>query len=393
MNAMDDPSTTTDAFDELVLFLNTLKLSKEYMDYFMRRNVRDIIDMQQVVALTDYHADTELTAFAVKLADQKENLSLDGFRTPMSILEQVKVQKMIRLTNSFPKPVRSDFKDGSYYIGYWEGTERHGRGYMKFPKGIYDGQWEYGKRHGYGLYKFNSGNQFEGMFVNDNYRHGIFTSTNGNIFEGYMSGGKRHGKGTMYYASVNTTYEGDWRDDKKHGHGRTDCEGNIYEGDFRNDLSNGQGIFRWADGSEYSGDFLEGKRQGKGIMKFDNGDVYKGDFLNDKFDGRGLYRSSNGDHYEGGFVLGKKHGKGYWRSEQTADNYRGDFERDLFHGQGLYSYGNGDTYQGEFYAGMRDGNGTFTSPYENSNKDVRGSWKRDQLIMNFNPIPTRKTSL
>jgi hypothetical protein len=37
------------------------------------------------------------------------------------------------------------------------GTERHGRGMMEYPKGLFDGQWDLGKRQGYGTYKFHSG--------------------------------------------------------------------------------------------------------------------------------------------------------------------------------------------------------------------------------------------
>ena len=126
-------------------------------------------------------------------------------------------------------------------------------------------------------------------------------------------------------------------------------------------------------------------------MKMQNGDMYKGDFLNDHFHGNGVYHCANGDHYVGEFRNGKKEGKGKWTGVDK-DIYIGDFKNDLFHGQGRYKYHNGDSYEGGFYAGLRDGDGTFFSPYENSDKTIRGNWKRDVLQLNYNPVPTLKTA-
>ncbi len=78
------------------------------------------------------------------------------------------------------------------------------------------------------------------MFVNDNFRQGVFTFTNGNIYEGFLSGGKKHGKGAMYYAETDTLFDGDWREGLKHGHGRSECQGNVYVGDYRKDMSHGR---------------------------------------------------------------------------------------------------------------------------------------------------------
>lgn len=382
--------------EELHLFLKSLNLSEEYQAYFTKRNVKSIDDLQQLVGLTDYQASTELTSFALKLADERENLTLDGFKTPLSLVQQRKMEIMISKLDAveYCKPRREDYDDGvSYYMGYFEGTERHGRGLMTLPKGIYEGQWEYGRRHGYGLYKFVNGSSFEGMFLNDNYRQGVFTWTNGNVYDGYLSGGKKHGKGTMYYADTDSVYEGDWRDGLKHGFGRSEEGGCIYQGDFRNDVPHGTGLYSWPDGSYYEGDFRYGRRTGKGKLEKGNGDCFKGDFVDDKYHGWGRYLSADGEVYDGGFKNGTKFGKGVWRSTQSGDEYKGEFENDIFHGEGFYRYANGDTYEGSYYAGLRDGNGLFLSPFENSNKEVRGSWKKDKLLVNYNPVPSYRTML
>ena len=103
---------------DLELFLDTLKLSPDYREFFRKRNVTSLDDLQQVVALTNYHATRDLDDFARKLADEQENLALCGFKTPISLIEQRKIEIMIeKLGKDYPSPKRVDFEDGSYYLG------------------------------------------------------------------------------------------------------------------------------------------------------------------------------------------------------------------------------------------------------------------------------------
>ena len=100
------------------LFFDTLNLSYEYREYFRKRNVTSLEDLQQLVALTDYHATRDLDEFRRKLADEQENLALSGFKTPVSLINQRKMEIMIeKLGKDYPSPTRVDFEDGSYYLG------------------------------------------------------------------------------------------------------------------------------------------------------------------------------------------------------------------------------------------------------------------------------------
>jgi hypothetical protein len=50
-------------------------------------------------------------------------------------------------------------------------------------------------------------------------------------------------------------YEGEWKDDKKHGKGifyRSDGS-KCYEGDYKDDIIEGYGIFYWQNGDKYEG--------------------------------------------------------------------------------------------------------------------------------------------
>jgi hypothetical protein len=48
--------------------------------------------------------------------------------------------------------------------------------------------------------------------------------------------------------------------------------GSRYEGDFRDNKRHGRGIFTHADGNRFEGDYLDDKRHGQGIMTYANKD-------------------------------------------------------------------------------------------------------------------------
>ena len=54
------------------------------------------------------------------------------------------------------------------------------------------------------------------------------------------SKGKRHGQGTVTYAS-GTTYTGEWKDGKRNGHGTyTGAGGGTYTGEWKDDKRQGK---------------------------------------------------------------------------------------------------------------------------------------------------------
>lgn len=57
------------------------------------------------------------------------------------------------------------------------------------------------------------------------------------------------------------TYEGDWVDNKMHGHGVfTWVDGRRYEGAYEHDKKHGLGMFTWPDGRRFEGMWRNGKQ-------------------------------------------------------------------------------------------------------------------------------------
>ena len=64
-----------------------------------------------------------------------------------------------------------------------------------------------------------------------------------------MENGKRHGQGTMTWAS-GAKYVGQYKDDKKHGEGtNTYASGDKYVGQFKDYKRHGLGKYTFADGT------------------------------------------------------------------------------------------------------------------------------------------------
>ena len=136
-------------------------------------------------------------------------------------------------------------------------------------------------------------------------------------YEGEVRNDNRHGqgtftwKGTGEYAGREGRYEGGWRNDKHHGHGvKVWPNGDRYEGDFANGKSHGDGLWIAADGEYYLGQFRNGKRHGRGASFQIDGTRYDGEWLNGRAQGKVLITFSSGDIYGGMIRDHKPHGQG-----------------------------------------------------------------------------------
>ena len=56
-------------------------------------------------------------------------------------------------------------------------------------------------------------------------------------------------------------------------HSKAPENGAIYEGDFKNDKSHGHGVFTYANGDKYTGDYKDDKRHGKGKYFYKSGAI------------------------------------------------------------------------------------------------------------------------
>ena len=67
-------------------------------------------------------------------------------------------------------------------------------------------------------------------------------------------------------------YEGEWKNDRKHGRGiyvwgeGTEFDGDIFEGEFEDGLRSGKGTYTWKDGRKYVGQWEKDKQNGQGVM-------------------------------------------------------------------------------------------------------------------------------
>jgi hypothetical protein len=122
--------------------------------------------------------------------------------------------------------------------------------------------------------------------------------SNGDKYTGQLNTkGEYHGFGE-YKGQNEYTYEGFWKNMKKHGEGReTFPDGKILEGFYENNCLNGYGIsfgliklgvLVWPDGNVYKGNFQIGKRTGYGTYGCELGN-YNGLFKNGKFEGVGTF--------------------------------------------------------------------------------------------------------
>lgn len=112
---------------------------------------------------------------------------------------------------------------------------------------------------------------YEGEYLNSKkHGHGTFSYPNGDKYVGSWENGKKHGKGKLYFAS-GSTYEGDWVEDKWHGIGEfASANNDVYSGEFCNDLKHGKGVLKYSDGGVYDGYWADDKMNGQGVYTLVN---------------------------------------------------------------------------------------------------------------------------
>ena len=78
--------------------------------------------------------------------------------------------------------------------------------------------------------------------------------------------GLTYGQGIYTYAQFGDVYEGCYKWDKKHGHGKlTFKSGKVHEGQYEDNLPHGHGKDTYPNGDSYEGPWVRGERHGTGI--------------------------------------------------------------------------------------------------------------------------------
>ncbi|KAL7544720.1 hypothetical protein ACHAWF_008087 [Thalassiosira exigua] len=202
-------------------------------------------------------------------------------------------------------------------------------------------------------------------------------------------------------------------------YGRMTCamEMETYEGPFRDGRRHGEGAVcvKVDGGAKFLGRYHEGQMHSGTLIVTRNlpsDFTYTGTFLDDDFHGIGTIVSQGGSIYQGQFARGQYHGLGTLRTACDEDDerggagdklesvYTGDFFEGLFHGHGslVYSDGSsfagtwregkrvegtetsvdGEVFEGRFVDDLREGPGTLRTG-RGGRIAVRGLWERDAL--------------
>lgn len=216
------------------------------------------------------------------------------------------------------------YPDGSMYVGEHLKASHHGVGQMVYPVKMtyYSGSWHHGLRNGFG--------------------------------------------GSVYPSS---TYQGNWKDDKRHGHGKevgfTGLDDWLYEGGFGDNERHGEGLLTHSAYGTFKGRFERGKFVEGTKVNPDCGDRATGTFVDGKLHGHGIYVHHGGRSLEGTWV----HGVPAPLAEFTVLGpkeegvYIGPLKDLLPHGHGTYTWSaTGVMYRGEFVEGRLTEAGAYIRP-------------------------------
>uniref|UniRef100_A0A3Q2PWQ1 Radial spoke head 10 homolog B n=1 Tax=Fundulus heteroclitus TaxID=8078 RepID=A0A3Q2PWQ1_FUNHE len=187
--------------------------------------------------------------------------------------------------------------DGSTYVGEVYRGLRQGMGTYKCAKsGVsYRGQWHRGKRHGKGTVYYNEDKTswYEGDWVmNEREGRGERGYPSGNVYIGEWRNNQRHGEGTMTWMKVEQQYVGNWQHGVQHGvgthiwflkrvNGSQYAQSNQYKGDFFEGRRHGKGTFYYAGGATYTGEWRSDKKHGQGKLTARSGRVFECEFDDD----------------------------------------------------------------------------------------------------------------
>lgn len=129
-------------------------------------------------------------------------------------------------------------------------------------------------------------------------------------------------------------YEGDWKDNQKHGFGLLSKKTSRksydkkYQGNWKENFRSGEGNGFYTDGGYYTGEWRCGKRHGYGSMWYPDGSFYDGDWKNGTRYGLGLFVMKNGNRYEGQWENDVKEGFGMFLFLNTGQMMKGLWQND-----------------------------------------------------------------
>ena len=300
----------------------------------------------------------------------EDNIGEATYTGEMSVTERVAGRGAAGVegwTFEFHRKGRCIFDDGSRYDGEWRNSQPYGRGALVLNDGTHF-----------------SGNVAEGEAVDGLgklvYHCGVTAAGRQVTYEGGIVRGRRHGRGVLMDSGEGLRYEGEFAQDRCHGHGKMEVLGVLggadvgcgYVGEWLSDRRCGHGVMTWPDASEYEGGWVLDQPQGKGRCRFADASIFEGDFGVDAEQGKPL--ASDAPATASTQASGHSHTRlrilsctpipsGRGRLEWPwGDVYVGAVKRGKPEGLGKLTCDNGDWKDG-FFAGGGAEKGTSRSAY------------------------------
>ena len=211
----------------------------------------------------------------------------------------------------------------------------------------------------------------EDSIFNSQPEQGPYQFEDGTVYQGNMKEEMKHGRGRFLFAD-GAYYEGYWKDDIPHGFGRfIKTNGDFYEGMCVNLKAHGKGSFFSPDGYVYNGEWENDKKHGVGQEVFPNGMDIKGTYENGFVHGNASIKFPDGSSYVGEVRNGKVTGNGDF-SYINGEKYYGQMVNGKKEGNGIYLWPDGRRYDGQFANDVNNGNGMFYWP---DRVIYNGQWK------------------
>ena len=155
--------------------------------------------------------------------------------------------------------------NGDLFQGEFKNDQSQGEGclFTAASKTVYTGPFEQDLPHGRGKEEYDDGSVYIGEFVRGVMAGNCkFIFADGGIYQGMMVNGKALGKGKYIYKNTNKVYEGEYKDNLKHGRGVLTTQDYTYEGEFSMGAMQGLGEFRWKNGKKAKGNLVNGQLHG-----------------------------------------------------------------------------------------------------------------------------------
>ncbi|KAH3731703.1 hypothetical protein Pelo_17464 [Pelomyxa schiedti] len=230
-----------------------------------------------------------------------------------------------------------------------------------------------GALHGRRSYVYDTGSTYEGEWRNEKRDGwGVYRRFDGEWFEGLYRADRRK-RGTCHSQSGVDVWDGEWV--WNDAAGGTQMQGWGVQRRVVNNMGTSNG-----GGGGAAAATVETDRTRCSDMRGSMQTVYEGEWEEHKWHGRGTWHSPDGtgDMYHGQFDHGKRSGYGSILFGCTGGSYVGGWKDDVFHGKGARIWGDGTRYVGDWIMGKEHGSGTKTWACDGTS--IEGVWEMGVIV-------------